>query len=296
MNQGCTYRTTIPPLADGRPLLDHLAEQFPHSTRECWRERVESGQLELDGRPAHIDSRLRRGQRLSWMRPPWREPPVPADLDLLFDDGDVLAVAKPAGLPTLPGAGYLEHTALARVRRFAPDAAPLHRLGRWTSGILLMAREATTRAELSRRWGAVEKRYRALASGRPAQREFDVRQPIGPLRHRRLGSIHAASPGGRDAHSSVRLIEQRDGAFLCDVRITTGRPHQIRIHLAWAGHPLVGDPLYRRGGIADDDALPGEPGYLLHAHSLEFCHPTRPGRLRLHCPTPVGALRASGGD
>ena len=128
-----------------------------------------------------------------------------------------------------------------------------------------------------RQWSArtVGKRYRALASGNPANDAMEISAPIGPVPHVFLGSIHAADPKGKQALSHVTILERRADSFLCDVRIATGRPHQIRIHLAAAGHPLVGDPVYVSGGLPSPDShsLPGDPGYLLHAAELSFRHP-----------------------
>jgi len=87
----------------------------------------------LDGQPADSESVLRRGCELVWQRPPWIEPDAPGTFSVLYEDNDLLAVAKPAGLPTLPGGNFLKATLLRLVRAYAPDAAPLHRLGRWTS-------------------------------------------------------------------------------------------------------------------------------------------------------------------
>ena len=93
------------------------------------------------------------------------------------------------------------------------------------------------------------------------------------------------------------MLERREGCFLCDVRIASGRPHQIRIHLAAAGHPLVGDPLYARGGVpaAGCTALPGDPGYLLHAAELRVTHPRTGRELEVACAPPP-ALRSSRGE
>ncbi len=128
-----------------------------------------------------------------------------------------------------------------------------------------------------RQWSGkeVDKRYRALATGLPAWDEMTIETPIGPVPHALLGSIHAAAPQGKPSLSRVSVLERRTGSFLCDVRIATGRPHQIRIHLAAAGHPLVGDPLYGAGGLPlrDTRAVPGDPGYHLHAAELRFRHP-----------------------
>ena len=280
-NRGFEYRETVGGEAQGKPLLAYLAARYAHSTAEEWASRIEAGRVLLDGNPASAEEPLRSGQILLWRRPPWKEPEAPSRFEVLFDDDDILAVSKPAGLPTLPGAGFLDNTLLARVRALDPDAAPLHRLGRFTSGVVLFARNRESRADLARQFAAraVRKLYRAVASGEPAQDAFTVTVPIGPVAHPVLGTVHAASPSGRPAMTHVRVIERRAGCFVCDVRIETGRPHQIRIHLAVADHPLVGDPLYGPGGLpySGTRALPGDPGYLLHAAEIRFRHP-RDGR------------------
>jgi 23S rRNA pseudouridine1911/1915/1917 synthase len=122
-----------------------------------------------------------------------------------------------------------------------------------------------------------------------------VRQPIGPVPHPRLGSVHAARPDGRAAVSQLAVAERRDGAALLDVRITTGRPHQIRIHCAWTGHPLAGDPLYAAGGglLSGHPGLPGDGGYLLHAWRLRCAHPSGHGDLAVEAPVPAGLERAT---
>lgn len=214
----------------------------------------------------------------------------------------MLAVSKPAGLPTLPGGGFLRNTLLHLVRGYAADAAPVHRLGRWTSGVTLFARTPHARLELSRQFARREvgKRYRALAAGTPATDDFEITVPIGRVAHGALDSIHAAATNAataKPATSRVRVLERRPetDSFLCDVSIDTGRPHQIRIHLAAAGHPLVGDPLYPIGGIPDptSTALPGDPGYLLHAAELVFRHPNGRTAARVRSTPPAELSRNS---
>lgn len=292
MNEGFEYRERIGAEADGEPLLAYLTRQYRHSSAAEWTERIESGRVLLDSTPGRPDSVLRRGQVLVWRRPAWTEPDAPTSFAVLYEDEDLLAVAKPAGLPTLPGGGFLNATLLHRVRAYAPGASPLHRLGRWTSGVVLFARTRENLADLTRQWisRAVGKRYRALAVGKPTRCDFEIDTPIGPVPHPLLGSVHAASDDGKASVSDVTVVEQREGEFLCDVRIATGRPHQIRIHLAAAGHPLVGDPLYPAGGIPVRGcrALPGDPGYNLHAAELTFRHPRTARELGVTCePPPV---------
>ena len=114
-------------------------------------------------------SSLEPGQHLTWQRPPWDEPDVPLHFDVVYEDASVLAVSKPSGLPTMPAGGFLEHTLLALVHASHPEAHPLHRLGRFTSGLVLFARTPAAASTLGKAWRSHEvvKDYRALVSGAP---------------------------------------------------------------------------------------------------------------------------------
>lgn len=289
MNQGFEYREQVGPQHEGRSVLEHLAARHRHSTPDVWRARIAAGEVSRAGRVAAAGDVLRAGDWLAWRRPPWEEPAVPLSWAVLYRDAHLLAVAKPRGLPSVPAGGFLEHTLLHRVTRVYPAAAPMHRLGRGTSGAMLFTLTPEARRALSEAWraGRVEKAYRALVSGSPSRDAFTVDAPIGPVPHPRLGRVHAASREGRDATSHVRVLARHAGAALVEVTIPTGRPHQIRIHMAAAGHPLVGDPLYVAGGVPGE-ALPGEGGYWLHAERLAFDHPVTGRRLEIAClPPPV---------
>jgi len=236
----------------------------------------------------------------------------------LFDDGDLLVFDKPSGLPVLPAGGFLEHTLLAQLQDRWPAARPVHRLGRFTSGLLVCARSRSGRAWLSAllresssplavRSGPCRKTYRALLQppvpGSPLWalkpgESLELATPIGRSPHRRLGSIWAAAPKGYPtalaALSALRVLERGDGSWLVEIAIATGRPHQIRIHTAAAGAPLLGDPLYLAGGALSDHALPGDGGYHLNAHQLRLVCPAG-GLLELEAPLPEALRGAADG-
>ncbi|WP_034386068.1 RluA family pseudouridine synthase [Deinococcus sp. YIM 77859] len=292
LNNGYTYREELGRRAQGLTVLAYLTRHYPHSAEEDWRARLERGEVRLDGRLVHGPEGLRPGQILEWRRPPWEEEDVPLRYDLVHRDAALLAVAKPSGLPTLPGGGFLRHTLLALVQAEFPAARPLHRLGRGTSGLVLFARCPQAASVLARAWRehAVQKQYRALASGIVVKEEYVITTPIGPVPHPRLGTVFAANAAGKPSRSVARVLERRPatGETLLRVDIHTGRPHQIRIHLASVGHPLVGDPLYGPGGLPRPElpGLPGDGGYRLHAERLTFTHPLTGERLSLEAPPP----------
>jgi 23S rRNA pseudouridine1911/1915/1917 synthase len=293
-NRGYSFREQVHPRAAGQSVLAYLTATHRHSSEQEWSGRLSRGEVEVDGARAEALAPLRAGQALVWHRPPWDEPDVPTDYALLHEDEALLAVSKPRGLPTLPGGGFVEGTLLTLVRSRFPEASPLHRLGRETSGVVLFSRTHAAGSALARSWREheVEKRYRALGSGVAGQDLFDIAAPIGPRPHDRLGTVHAAHPQGKPSHSVARVLERRADSTLFEVDISTGRPHQIRIHLAFAGHPLVGDPLYGPGGLpkAQGAGLPGDGGYFLHAEQLAFVHPLTREPLVLRAAIPEELL------
>jgi 23S rRNA pseudouridine1911/1915/1917 synthase len=228
---------------------------------------------------------LLAGQRLSYARPPWQEPDVPLTFEVLYEDAELMVVAKPSGLPVLPGGGFLEHTLLWQLQQRYPQETPLpiHRLGRGTSGLMLLARSPNARAHLSQqlRDRQMHKIYRALAQGNSMPDRFAMTEPIGKQPHPLWGYVYAVHPQGAFAQSDCQVLRRDAATALLEVTILTGRPHQIRIHLAAAGHPLVGDPLYAIGGMPMCDRpsasgklpVPGDCGYHLHAMHLSFTHP-----------------------
>ncbi len=297
-NRGYTYPDRVLRSDGGVSVAAFYARHYPHSTEATWRQRIEAGQVILNGRTATPDAALTRGDRLEYRRPPWVEPEAPTEFATLFEDEDVLVLAKPSGLSVLPGGLFLERTLLYLVRgRYGAGCSPLHRLGRGTSGAILFTRNARAARLLAAAMydRRIRKVYLALASGTAMPDAFTVDAPIGPVPYRYPTSINAYRPGGRPSISHVRVIRRlpEKKASLLEVTIPTGRPHQIRIHLSYAGFPLVGDPLYGPGGLprADGDgeepgARPGECGYLLHSWKIRFPHPERGEDVEVVSPPP----------
>ena len=290
MNGGWIYHDRIAGDSAGSSLLDYYTGRYTHSSQEQWRQRIVSGQVQMDAEVVTDPDRvLAAGQILAYHRPPWRESDVPTDIGIVFEDAPLLVVDKPAGLPVLPGGNFLEHTLLWMLRaRHSQTLAPLHRLGRGTSGLIAFGKSDAARSGLSADFarGHVEKTYRALVSGQVHADEFTVTNPIGRVDYPPLGSVFAvadASTGaGKDSRSEVRVLERAEDESLVEVRIPTGRPHQIRIHLAAAGHPLVGERLYAAGGLprplarSGPPPLPGDGGFHLHSTRLSLRHPADP--------------------
>ena len=289
LNRGWTYREQVGREVDGLTVLEFLATTRRHSTSAEWARRLERGEVEIEGTRATCGAILNPGQTIVWHRPPWDEADVPTNYRIVHEDDAIVVVDKPSGLPTMPAGGFLNHTLLTLVRRRYPDASPLHRLGRHTSGLVLFARRSHAASELARSWRdrTVRKTYRALAIGETRTGMFVIDAPIGPVPHPLLGTVQAASEDGKPSHSVAMVLERRRDRTLFNVEITSGRPHQIRIHLAYAGHPLIGDPLYEAGGgLKNHPGLPGDGGYLLHAERLQFAHPLTGKRMTLSAPAP----------
>lgn len=288
LNQGYRYRQVLGPEAAGHSTLSYLVRHFSHSNESEWRDRIASGEILLDDKAADGLELLRAGSVLIWNRPGWVEEETPQEYGVIFQDEHLLVVDKPSGLPTIPGAGFFLNTLLSLVRADFPHANPVHRLGRATSGLVLFALNSEIASTLNQRWTQVHKQYQALGSGVASQEAYEIRTPIGPQAHPRLGQVHAANPTGKPSRSIARTLQRRATTTVFEVDLLTGRPHQIRIHLACIGHPLEGDSLYAAGGQPriDQPGLPGDAGYWLHAKRLVFEHPTSGERLELTAPLP----------
>lgn len=275
----------VPPTADGQRLDSFLATVFPDLSRARIQRLIRDGLVRVDGRPSRAATRVRPGQTIALQVPPAEALALEAEdlpLQIVYEDDDVLVIDKPAGLVVHPAPGHprgtLANAVLGHWRGTPAEAGQglrlglVHRLDKDTSGLLVVARHEAAQASLARQMqeGQVEKRYLALVRGQPSPPAGVIDAPIG--RDPRDRTRMTVRPAGRAARTHYRTVELLGSYTLLELRLETGRTHQIRVHCRALGHPIIGDPVY---GIPDRRL--GLSRQFLHAAGLRFAHP-RDGR------------------
>ena len=267
---------TVP--VDAPRLDQYLAGLLTGQSRNRVQQLIAGGHVRVNDGAARAALRLRKGDRLSWELPPTapsRLQPEAMDLRVLYEDDDLVVIDKPAGLVVHPGPGHatgtLVHGLLARGAGWstiggAERPGIVHRLDRDTSGLIVVARNDATHRGLTRQLQQrlMTRRYRAIAVGEVADPAARIEAPIGrDVKHRQRMVVVA---GGREAITEFVRLGVAGGHSLLQVSLTTGRTHQIRVHLAFIKHPVLGDPVYGRRS-----PLIGRPA--LHAETLTLRHP-----------------------
>ena len=294
----------------GARLDQWLAGRLPELSRMRVKALIAGGRTRVDGRAVKAAHRVQAGERVEvTIPPPARDgiAPEAVPLRVVFEDAHVLVVDKPAGMVTHPGAGRIDGTLAAAALAHAPEMAGVgsprrpgivHRLDKGTSGLIVLAKTQAAydglTAQLARR--TVSRRYLALAQGAMRRAEGTVDAPIGRDPRSRVRMAIVPEARGKRAVTHYRVLERFGGGAsavtLLECRLETGRTHQIRVHLASLGHPLLGDETYRgrRAAPAGDPVLAelveGLGGVALHAAGLAFTHPVTGEPMSFACPSP----------
>jgi 23S rRNA pseudouridine1911/1915/1917 synthase len=299
----------VPDSHEGTRLDKFLMETGRFVSRHRVQRLIEAGRVRVDGAQAKASLRLRPLQRIHVEVPspePMHTPAEPIPLDVLYEDEDLLVVNKPAGMVVHPAAGHTRDTLvnalLYRCRDLSGIGGALrpgivHRLDKQTSGLLVVAKGDAAHLALSKQFKAhsILREYVGLVHGRPSGEAGCVDAPIGRHFSERK-KMSTRTRRGRRAVTHWRIERRFRNFTLLRFTLQTGRTHQIRVHMAEEGHPIVGDGTYggKRTRLShlpadhpDRLALKGMDRFFLHAERLGFEHPVRPVSLRFSCPIPT---------
>ncbi len=307
MEAEAAFRFTVEPEAAGRRLDSFLGDRLPECSRSYAAELIAAGRVEVDGRPRKPSYRLKVGECVVGSLPAPRPSafrPEPIALDILYEDESLLVLCKPPGMVVHPAPGHDSGTLVHGLLHHCPALGALagerrpgivHRLDKETSGALVAAKDARSLERLAAQFKrrSVEKRYLVLVHGVPPGTQGVIRLPIGrdPLDRKKM-SVRSRKPRPAETAWSIRRCWDGETSLL-EVRLVTGRTHQIRVHLSAVGHPVVGDPVYgrRRGSKAASGPfgaiLSSAPRQMLHAFRIGFDHPETGERLAFECPLPA---------
>jgi 23S rRNA pseudouridine1911/1915/1917 synthase len=291
-----TGRYTLTPDAPGERLDRFVAARSPRLSRTHARELIDAGLITVNGRPAKASLKLDRGDRVMVNIPPEAPPHLEAEeipLNIVYEDDDVLVVDKPAGLTVHPAPGHADHTLANGLLGYLPSLATesdslrpglVHRLDKDTSGLLVVAKNRPAQAALSEQFKSrvVSKTYLVLVRGRLTPEAGVIEADIGrdPRNRQRMAVV----AGGRAARTEYRVARYFRDHTLLEIRPQTGRTHQIRVHLAAIGFPVVGDAAY---GVKS--RYVGRQ--FLHASRLGFRLPSSGRYVEFESPLPEDLAR-----
>jgi 23S rRNA pseudouridine1911/1915/1917 synthase len=270
----------LPPASEG-PLLAWLLKTLQPMPRTRVKQLLAHGRVVVNGSATtQFDHQLRTGDRVVIAA----NASKPQKISILHEDADLIVIDKAAGLLSVASDGEKTETAFVRLnaylsKRKGGRAFVVHRLDRDTSGLLLFARNPETRDRLQAAWPDVVKTYLAIVEGEPTPAEGVVRNFLAEGRDLKVRASAAGREGAKQAVTHYRVMGKKGPYSLVEVRLETGRKHQIRVHLSGLGTPIIGDPQY---GAKTNPA--GRLG--LHAWRLAFDHPLTGGRVEVESPLP----------
>ena len=255
---------------------------------------IAEGRVRVNGKPAAKSARLSGGETVTVDVPQLREtalPPQNIPLDVVYEDDDVIVVNKPTGLVVHPAPGHPDGTLVNALLHHCGDSLSgiggekrpgiVHRIDRDTSGLIIAAKNDAAHLALSAQLKdhSLSRTYECLVTGNMKQDSGTVDAPIGRSSADRKKM--AVVPTGRRAVTHWEVIARYPGVTHLRCRLETGRTHQIRVHMAYIGHPILGDTVY-----GAKKPVPGLTGQCLHATGLRFVHPRTGEPVELHCPLP----------
>jgi 23S rRNA pseudouridine1911/1915/1917 synthase len=253
----------------GRPILELFCDRFTKIDRTTWVDRFRRGLVLVNGSPVSPQDVLSSGTEIKYYREIEKEPVIDTEFNILYEDDAIIVADKPFGLPTVPAGNYINRNlvTLLKQRQELDFLSAVYRLDKDTSGLVLLARTKETAADLSRQIveKKLRKQYLALTNNWDRPMPCAIEGNI--VRDRGGGNplLSRVDPSGKPSRTVVVSAVQKGRAWLLDIELATGRQHQIRVHLASIGCPVIGDALY------GDRARPG-PLQLL-CKGLTFAHP-----------------------
>ena len=272
----------------------YLSEVFPEHSRSFFQNCIENGQVLVDGRPARAKEKPREGSVITFFAEEPREleaKPEDIPLDIVYEDGDIAVINKPKGMVVHPAPGNETGTLVNALLFHMKDLSGIngvlrpgivHRLDKDTTGLLVIAKNDAAHISLAEqiREKTARREYTALVFGGFREEEGRVDAPI--ARHKTDRKRMAVVPGGREAVTLFQVAARYEKYTLLHLRLTTGRTHQIRVHMAYIGHPVVGDAVYTKQKFP----YPTQ-GQMLHAHRLTLTHPRTGERMTFEAPLPA---------
>ncbi len=282
----------------------YIAEEVTGLSRSYVQGLIDGGHVRVDGIHRKASFKMTPGEIVTMELPPVAGEQVePEDipLDILFEDDDVIVVNKAAGMVVLPAPGHPSGTLVNAIRFHATEIAErgtertgiVHRLDKDTSGVMIVAKHNAAMAELQGQWvdGSVGKRYVALVEGVVREEEAVIDVPI--ARHRTDRKRMGVDRDGRSALSVVTVRERFPRTSMLDVDLRTGRTHQIRVHLAFIKHPILGDAVYGGRGTMEHARQLGIARQMLHAAELTIRLPSGGDSRTFVAPVPDDILMAT---